>query len=306
MHKKSLVTFCVAITSLHLVAAEPSAFGAGNLDSSTPYGLTSSEKTVLQNKTKLKKIVINNNNQANKVESLRERIDGLQSIVESLSRKAQNNKKTLSQLENTNEEKLKHSDEYGKRLGEVTEENSKLIAKNILLLENLSEIVETINKTYVSKSEFNSLVSDVNAFKALVAKELKGTATVSATSDLSTMSNVEIAKKAKDFYNRQYYTKGIEYYSHLILKKYKPANAHYMIGQMYFKRKNYAKAISFYKESASLYSKASYMPELMLHTAISMENTGDKKNAEKFYSGIIAKFPESPQAIDANISLKKF
>ena len=48
------------------------------------------------------------------------------------------------------------------------------------------------------------------------------------------------------------------------------------------------------------------MPELMLHTAISMENTGDKKNAEKFYSGIIAKFPESPQAIDANISLKKF
>jgi len=306
MHKKNLVTFLVAIASLQLLAAEPSAFGAGNLESSTPYGLTSSEKTVLQNKTKLKKIVINNNNQANKVESLRERIDGLQSIVESLSRKAQTNKKTLLQLENTNDEKLKYSEEYGKRLGEVTEENSKLIANNILVLENLSAVIDKINKTYVSKDEFNNLVNDVNAFKSLVTKELKGTATVSGKSDLSNMSNAEVAKKAKEFYNKQYYTKGIEYYSHLILKKYKPANAHYMIGQMYFKRKNYAKAIAFYKESASLYSKASYMPELMLNTAISMENTGDKKNAEKFYSSIVAKFPLSPQAVDANRSLKKF
>lgn len=306
MNNKKLVTFFVAITSLQLVAAEPSAFGAGNLDSSNPYGLTSSEKTVLQNKTKLKKIVINNNNQANKVESLRERIDGLQSIVESLSRKAQTNKKTLLQLENTNDEKLKYSEEYGKRLGEVTEENSKLIAKNILLLENLSILIDKINKTYVSKNEFNSLVNDVNAFKALVTKELKGTATASKKNSLSSMSNLEVAKKAQDFYNRQYYTKGIEYYSHLILKKYKPANAHYMIGQMYFKRKNYAQAISFYKESASLYSEALYMPELMLHTAISMENTGDKKNAEKFYNGIVSKFSLSPQAVDANESLKKF
>ena len=51
-----------------------------------------------------------------------------------------------------------------------------------------------------------------------------------------------------------------------------------MIGQMKFKRKNYADAISFYKKSAALYSKASYMPELMLNTAISMDKTGDKKN----------------------------
>ena len=53
-----------------------------------------------------------------------------------------------------------------------------------------------------------------------------------------------------------------------------------MVGQMNFKRKNYAVAISYFKKSASLYSKADYMAELMLNTAISMDKTNDKTNAK--------------------------
>lgn len=293
-----LATIFVAITSLNLVAAEPSAFGAGNLDSPSPYGLTSSEKTVLQNKTTIKKIFTKSNNQANEVESLRERIDGLQSVVESLSRKSQNNKAALQTIQNKNDEDSKNSDEYGKRLGEVAEENSKSIAKNLLIIEELGKLVDTINKTYVSKSEFNELVNSVNQFKSLVSKELKGKSKPK-NSDLSKMSNGDIATKAKAFYDKQYYTKGIEYYSYLITKNYKPANGHFMLGQMNFKRKNYAEAISYYKKSAALYSKASYMPELMLNTAISMDKTNDKKNAKAFYNGIILKFPDSQQAVSA-------
>jgi len=118
------------------------------------------------------------------------------------------------------------------------------------------------------------------------------------------MSNSDVANKAKAFYNKKYYTKAIEYYSHLILKNYKPANAHFMIGQMKFKRKNYADAISFYKKSAALYSKASYMPELMLNTAISMYKTGDKKNAKAFFNGVIVKYPDSAQAKSAKKYMK--
>lgn len=293
-----LATIFVAITSLNLVAAEPSAFGAGNLDSPSPYGLTSSEKTVLQNKTTIKKIFTKSNNQANEVESLRERIDGLQSVVESLSRKSQSNKTALQTIQNKNDEDSKSSDEYGKRLGEVAEENSKSIAKNLLIIEELGKLVDTINKRYVSKSEFNELVNSVNKFKSLVSKELKGKSKPKG-SNLSKMSNGDIETKAKAFYDKQYYTKGIEYYSYLITKNYKPANSHFMIGQMNFKRKNYAEAISYYKKSAALYSKASYMPELMLNTAISMDKTNDKKNAKAFYNGIILKFPDSPQAKSA-------
>lgn len=307
MNKILLATYFVAINSLYMAAAEPSAFGAGNLDNPNPYGLTSSEKTVLETKKALKNVVVNTNNQANKVDSLRERIDGLQSIVESLSRKSQENKTTLLELQNKNSEDLKNSDEYEKRLGQAVELNTKLsetnaelIAKNTLVIEELSKLINTINTKYVSKEEFNDLVNDVNDFKSLVAKELKSASKAPVNeSVLDSMSNGEVATQAKAFYDKQYYTQGIEYYSHLITKNYKPANSHFMIGQMKFKRKNYAEAISYYKKSASLYSKAAYMPELLLNTAISMEKTDDIENAKTFYNAVIGKFPASSEAKDA-------
>jgi len=298
MNKKILAAFFVAITSLHLVAAEPSAFGAGNLDNPTPYGLTSSEKTVLQNKNNLKKVVVKSNNQANEVDSLRERIDGLQSIIESLSRKSHENKKMLSSLLDKTSEELKNSDESEKRLGEISDVNTQAV-------DELKKVVDTINLNYVSKDEFNKLVNSVNKFKDLVAKELKGnTKKHKNVSSLDSMKNFDVATQAKVFYDKKYYTKGIEYYSHLILKNYKPANAHFMIGQMNFKRKKYADAISFYKKSAALYSSASYMPELMLNTAISMNKTGDKKNAQAFFKGIVKKYPDSSAANSARKYIK--
>ncbi len=305
MNKKVLVTFFVAINYFSPLLGEPSAFGAGNLDDNSPYGLTSSEKTVLENKSHLKKIVVKSNNQANEVESLRERIDGLQSIVESLSRKSQMNKRTLSQLENKNNENSKNTNEYGKRLAEIVELNSQKINQNILLLEGLSTLINDINKNFVNKKEFNILIDDVNEFKNLVVKELASSSSSKIKeSTLSTMKNADIAMKAKVFYNKKYYTKAIEYYKHLIIKNYKPANAHYRIGQMNFRRKNYAQAISYYKKSVSLYSKASYIPELMLHTAISMDKMKDKKNAKVFYSGLISKYPKSSEALSAKKYLK--
>jgi len=292
MYKAILVTSLVAISSLP--AAEPSAFGAGNLDSPSPYGLTSSEKAVLQNKQNLKQVVVKTKNQDNKVESLRERIDGLQSIVESLSIKSQKNKRSILQLKEKSSEELKSSDEYEKRLSEVSEKNSKII-------EELSKLIKDIDRSYVTKNEFNALVKDINSFKELVAKEIKSSPKQkkSSSSSLDKLSNPEVATEAKKYYDKKYYTKAIEYYSHLILKHYKPAYAHFMIGQMKFKRKDYGEAISFYKKSASLYSKASYMPELMLNTAISMDRTKDKKNAKSFYSAVIAKYPDSSEAKSA-------
>lgn len=307
MKKILLATIYVAVAPLSFFAQEPSAFGARNLDSSSPYGLTSSEKVILKNKKELKKIAVKSNNQAYEVDSLRERIDGLQSVVESLSRKSQKNKSLLAQFEKDNIEKTKNSSEYELRLTQIIQKNSENIQKNLQVLEKMKSLLEKIDRNYISKKEFNALVKDVNRFKSLVSKELKNVGkkkSSSKASGLSSMSNAEVAKKAKAFYDKQYYTKGIEYYSHLILKNYKPAYAHFMIGQMNFHRKNYGEAISFYKKSASLYSKASYMPDLMLNTAISMEKTKDYKNAKAFYNGVIAKYPGTKQAFKAEVSLK--
>ena len=293
-----LVTLCVAGMSLVSYASEPSAFGAGDLNVPDPYGLTSSEKVILQNKTKLHKVLIKSNNQANEVDSLRERLDGLQTIIETLSIKAHNNRINIKKLNNNNEKALEGSSEYQKRLAEATQNNS----EDIVALKN---IINEINSSYVTKSDYNYLVKNINSLKAIVLKGMKSKH--SKKSSLDSMSKGDIANKAKKYYNKKYYNKAIEYYSYLINKNYKPAYAHYIIGEMKFKRKNYAEAISYFKKSASLYKKASYMPRLMLHTAISMQRTGDKRHAKVFYEAIIEKYGNSAEAKKARkyLSLMK-
>jgi len=281
-----------------LFSAEPSAFGAGDLSSSNPYGLTSNEKVILDTKKKLQKVSIKSNYQDNKLESLRERIDGLQSIVESLSRKAHNNKILLKEQSEKNRLDLQSKTEYELRLSETIQENRKLIEEQKLVIAEMTQLLDTINAQYVSKEEFNTLVKSVNDFKELVAKELKSRAKKQSKSK-SSMSSAEVYKKAKADYKRKYYTKAIEGFEYLIKKNYKPAYSHYMIGEMNYKRKNYANAISYFKKSAALYSKASYMPNLMLHTAISMDKTGDKTHAKAFFEAIIAKYPSSAEAAKA-------
>jgi len=307
MKRSFLVTFIiVAFLPFNLLSAEPSAFGAGDLSNPKPYGLTTSEEVVLQNKKNLRKVVLTTNDQATKVDSLRERIDGLQTIIEGLSRKSQENKLKLKEVYDNNLKQLTSSNEYEKRLSEVSQNNTENIEKLKLVVSELSTLLDNINKTYVTKDDFNGLVNDFNKFKSLVAKELKKTPSAKK-SHFSSKSNAQIAKDSYAYYKKKYYTKAINGYSYLIDKNYKPAYAHYMIGEMKYRRKNYAEAIAYFKKSASLYSKASYMPDLMLHTARAMQLTGDKKNAKSFYKAIVAKYKRSSQAKSAKkyLSLMK-
>ena len=302
MKRSLIVTSLLTFLPLTLISAEPSAFSAGNLNNPNPYGLTSSEKALLENKKNLRKVVVKSNNQANEVDSLRERIDGLQTVLESLSRKTQDNKISLKKLHIKNSQESNSSNEFDKRLSEFTQINKDEIDKLKLIISELSNLINTINSEYVIRKEFNDLVKDVNRFKDLVSAELKGKST-QKKSNIETKEAFEVANDAQKLYDKKYYTKAIEAYNYLIIKKYKPARAHYMIGEMNYKRKNYAEAISYFKKSASLYSKASYMPSLMLHTAISMDKTGDKKNAKAFYSGVVKKYPDTQYAIEASKKL---
>ncbi|MEN4053470.1 MULTISPECIES: tetratricopeptide repeat protein [Sulfurimonas] len=304
MKRSAIVSaFIVATAPIYLLAAEPSAFGAGDLSSPEPYGLTSSEKVILETKDKLKKVAQKSNSQASQLDSLRERIDGLQSIVESISRKTHNNKINLQKLKEEEELGFTSANEYQVRLSESIQENSKKIEELKLSILEISKLLDEINTHYVTKDEYNSLVKSVNDFKDLVAKELKSGKRGKSNSS-SKISSAELYNLAKKNYDKKYYTKAIANYEELIKRKYKPAYAHYMIGEMNFKRKNYARAISYFKKSSQLYSKAKYMPTLMLHTAISMDRTGDKAHAKSFYKAIIAKYPNSKEASEAKRRLK--
>ncbi len=298
-----IIAISAIILPSYLICAEPSAFGAGDLNNPNPYGLTSTEATLLETKKNLQKVVVKSNNQANEVDSLRERIDGLQTIIESIGTSSRENKIKIKSLE---DEKTNGS-EYDKRVAESIQVNAKDIETIKLQLVEISKLIDTINNSYITKEEFNLLVDDVNKFKDLVAKELK-VGTKSKKTQNSEAPSADIDAKAKDLYNKKQYSEAIEQYKLLISKNYKPAQSHYMIGESEYYKNNYAEAIAYFKKSATLYDKASYMPTLMLHTAISMEKTGDKKNAEVFYGALVSQFPDTPQAESAKgklASLKK-
>lgn len=317
MNNSILVAIIATIASTNLIAAEPSAFGAGNLDNPTPYGLTSNEKIVQENKTNLQRVVTKTNNQSGEVDSLRERIDGLQSIIESLSKKAQSNKTELNEFTQKSSEVLKNSDEFNKRLSDVSQSNSEDIAKIKVAISELSKMIESINKTCATKDELDALLSDQTSKKSKSKSEPEKSSksekadksinpeksVKSEKSSLEKMSNEDIDTKAKAFYDKKDYTQSMEYYTYLIEKNYKPAVAHYMIGEMDFNKKNYSEAVAYFKKSASLYSKASYMPTLLLHTAISMSKSDDKKNAKAFYEALISGYPDTPEAKEAKKNL---
>lgn len=295
MNNRKLIVLSTIIFPFYLISAEPSAFGAGDLSNPNPYGLTSTEATILETKKNLNKIVVKSNNQANEVDSLRERIDGLQTIIEGLSLSSRENKLKIKSLNDEYILQNNNNGEFDKRITEALQENSKEIEKIKLQISEMSKVIDQINTSYITKGEFNSLVNDINKFKDLVAKELK-TGIKSKKTKSENLSNSDIETKAKDLYDKKHYDESIEYYKELVAKNYKPARSHYMVGEIEYYRNNYAEAIAYFKKSASLLNNASYMPTLMLHTAISMDKSGDKKNAKTFYDAIITQYPDSNQA----------
>ncbi len=293
--------FFISFLPFILLADEPSAFGAGDLDSENPYGLTAAEKKILQNNKTLKQATRKLNSNKSEIESLRERVDGLQSILESIALKSQNNKVALNDLTASRENEGNTVQERLAVLETQIVTNNDNIVQLKTAIEELSKLMDEQSATLVTKEEHNALVEDVNAFKLLVAGELKK----GSKKQSSTTSSGDLATEAKKNYEAKRYAEAINNYKELVNRKYKPAYGHYMIGQSYFATNDYGQAIAHYKESASRYSKASYMPTLMLRTAYSMEKTGDKTNAKKFYNAVIAKYPGSDEAIKAEKYIKQ-
>jgi len=273
-------------------ADEPSAYGAGDLQSSTPYGLTSEEKVLLETKKNLEKVKVKTNTQENKVNSLRERIDGLQTIIEGLTRRNHENKIAISRLKEMRGDDNSNLDKYEKRVEALVVQNSADLQK---VQEHLEELNATITGSYATKAQLQEVVDSLNMFKKLVAEELKQIGK-NQPSSLDKLSKATILKKARAYYNKKQYTKAITYYKYLLAHNYKPARSSYMLGEIYYYKRDYANAIAYFKESAKRYPKASYMPTLMLHTAVAMKKTGDKNNANAFFKALVKKYPSSKEA----------
>lgn len=285
-----LALFSILFSSL--LASEPSVFGAGNLDIPNPYGLTHEEKLIQENKKEIQGIAHKNNLQTAKVESVTERLDGLQAIIEGLSQASNEQKIALNKLNESLGDNNKTNP-----LDELTKQNS-VNNENILqlktLLEELSRNVDTINATYVTKEEFTALV-----------KQLKVSLPAQTAVVPNKMDNAGIEKEGKKLFSQKKYADAQVYFEMMVQKKYKSAEAHFWIGECHFEQKKYKEAVGYYKESASLNEKSSVMPTLLVHTGISMEKNGDKANAKAFYGAAISRFPGTGAAVEASERLSK-
>ena len=254
--KRLILIVTISLSFISALDYEPSAYGAGDIDSSSPYGLTPTERNVLNNRKEIQEL-------KNRVEEQQNRIEGLITIIDGL------NKEILSL-----KEQLKNTQENLEQIRSSSENN-----KTREMLLQLSQLVEQINNNYVT---FDDLRNELNK------------QTINQTT-----TNLDIAsiyKRGVEAFSNRNYNLAKEYFQKALQQNYKLASTYFYLGEIAFYNQNYSEAIDYYKRSASIYDKASYMKYLYLHTAISLKNIGDTQKANEFFRFIIDTYPNTKVA----------
>jgi len=324
--------FSLTLSTSILLSQEVSVFGAGNLDSKEPYGLNATEKYILKNQNKIKTVSSDVNDMKSKLTSINSRLEGLESIFQGDSEKLNSTVLKINDIVNKSSKTTTDIEELrsvSSQLLTLKEESDKQFNTSIEALKKalseLTVVVNKINSSYVSETQFQKNMDQFITraeFEAL--KKVMGVTNKSSSSSSSASSDSQskvqslLAKtnlsgeekkfliaEAKKEFDRMYFKYAIPIYEKLLEINYKPAESSYHLGEMWFVRKKYDTAISYFKKSAMLYDKASWMPKLLLHSAISFEKTGDKDNAKSFYSTLIDLYPSSNEASEAKQNLNK-
>ncbi len=299
---KKVLFLILVLSATFLVADEPSAYGAGDINSPDSYGLTDEEKAIKNTSDELKKVKSKVNTNTNKIEDISSRLEGLNSVLDGISKKNHQNELELKKIQDELKQKSISNSQYNKRLEESISQNLKEIEKLKKVSEEFQKIITDMQNNYITKDELKVVVDNFNKFKKTVLAELKKRN--SSSSGYKSIPSSKLYTKARSYYDKKKYDKAIELYKELIRRNYKPARSHFMIGESYYYKRDYGSAIAFYKKSAKLYDKASYMPILLLHTAVSMQKTGDRQNAKKFFNAVVVKYPNTKYAKTAKKYLK--
>ncbi len=279
-----------------LFSAEPSVYGAGNLNSANPYGLSPSEKKIVQNSNDLKKLQKKINSINLKYNDLQEKFDGVRSVVESISNKiGKIDKNKFSQKEiNTNLsnqiEQLKKSINDSLELQNTNQDK----VKNVL--SELSSLIDSINTNYLPKEKFEALQKKQADFQAKVENMFKKLNTEKRKNSISSKSGSTLIKEAYKYFKNKSYSESQIRFARLVKIKYKPATSNYMLGEISYRQKKYKNAISYYKKSIALYDRASFTPTLLYHTGISLSKLKKNSEARKFFTALKTNYPNSKEA----------
>jgi len=290
---KKVLLLLLVISSL-TVAQEVSVYDGAKSNNS--YGLTAAEKHIVKNQSNISNLSSKLDEISSLVQTINKRLEGLESVYEGDSKKLNDLSLKLSQSSySASNETL--SDDLKVAITELTKLVNKINSEYIS-----SNELEKNMKQFVTREEFEALK------KAMGVKTSQSSTKDQALNfgDLKTSeARAKLMAEAKKEFDSERYNNAIPKFEKLVELKYKPAENNYYLGQIWFKRKKYDQAITYYKRSAILNDKASYMPRLLLNSGISFQKSKDKENAKNFYSTLIELYPKSQEAKTAKANLSK-
>ncbi|MFT7823530.1 MAG: tetratricopeptide repeat protein [Sulfurimonas sp.] len=206
----------------------------------------------------------------------KERIDGLTTLVEGLS-------KTLF--------------EQQQKKSTAVEQDS-----NRELLTKLAEMIDKINREYVSKEELEQILARLE--KENISSNKPADPVKKKRIALEEKSNAALYSEAVRLFGKRRYDDAKKRFLITDKKQYKPAASNYYLGEIAYYTRQYEDAIFYFKKSASLYDKANYIDVLLLHTAVSLEKTGKIEQARVFYRNVIENYGDHKSAKIAKEKLK--
>jgi TolA-binding protein len=211
-----------------------------------------------------------------KIEQQDERIDGLTTIIEGLSA-------SMNELRYAQQKKPAQNESQN---------------KYDALLQKLAGMIDDINANYVSKKELQTLLAQHTPKTKQTPKKEK-------VLNTKAKENTTLYSEGVRHFGKKRYDEAKKRFRVTDKKGYKPAASNYYLGEIAYYTKQYEDAIFHFKKSAGLYDQASYIDTLLFHTAVSLEETGDKEQARAFYENIIENYPRKKTAKIAQKRLKK-
>ena len=293
-----------AILTSFLIAKDVSVFGAGDLESQAPYGLTKAEKASFKNSKKIQDLSFQINSiQANQDE-IKQQFEGIRSVFDSDSKNLSNTKnKMLSaeqrivQLEQLTADLQSHITKLNQFI-ELQKENNSLLEESN---QKLSLVINKINQEYISKQEFDELVGYVNKKKTTPKKQVINT----VDNNFGFKSNAALYQYAVKMHAKRYLTKTMPMFDKLVKDNYKRASSSYYLADILHFKKRYKDAIHNYKQSMMLNDSAPYIPKLLLNSAHSFEMLKDNTNARNFYETLVDAYGDTKEATQAAKKLEK-
>ena len=279
MKKPISISLMALLLPVVALSNEPSAFSAGDINSPNPYGLTTGEKKILQSNQKVSEVKA-------ELGSVTEQLEGMRSVIDGYNTK-------IAKMD----DRMRKLEEYVEENRKIQEENQEKVK---VVLSELGSLIDSINKNYVPKAQFDKLAAELKGKSAptVTTSPTKSNETTKTPTpkELSTKDSATLLKEADELFDKNSYTEAKTRYDELLKRNYKPAKINFNLGEISYNQKSYSTAIEYYKTSISLFDKAAYTPTLLFHTGTSFEKLGKKKEAQSFYKALKDGYPDSPEA----------